>query len=161
MEEKFTFFWNGPFSQWHNSTFKVGSETYNCAEQFMMVSKARAFDDLSVANRIMESKSPKEQKALGRIVKDFNDEEWDLVSWDVVYEGNYHKFTQNPDLLKLLMATEGTTLVEASPFDKIWGIGLAEDDPRALNKKTWLGKNRLGYILTELRDNLKKEKEGN
>ena len=68
-----------------------------------------------------------------------------------MFQGNYAKFTQNPDLLKTLIDTIGTTLVEASPYDKVWGIGLAEDDPKALNRETWEGTNWLGEVLTDLR----------
>ena len=154
MKGKYTFFWNGPFSQWTYSPFVIGDISYNCCEQYMMAQKALVFLDEENYKKIMLSDSPKEQKALGRIVKNFDKVKWDSVCKQIVYEGNYAKFTQNEDLLKVLLATKGTELVEASPYDKIWGIGLAESDSRVHDKKKWLGTNWLGEILTTLREDL-------
>lgn len=161
-KEKFTLFWSGPFSQWHNCEFvdnkfltgDLKDSKFNCAEQYMMLGKALKFFDYETAQRIMRSTSPKEQKKLGRQVKNFDPVKWDEVARDIVYMGNYLKFTQNKDLLKLLLDTKGTTLVEASPFDTIWGIGLAEDNPLAQDRSTWKGTNWLGEVLTKLREDL-------
>jgi hypothetical protein len=152
--EKFTFFWNGPFSQWEPCKFKFDDVTYNCAEQFMMAMKAKLFDDYDTLERIMTEDSPREQKKLGRQVKGFNAERWNNVAREYVYEGNYAKFTQNPDLLEKLLATKGTILVEASPYDCIWGIGLKETDKAAKDRSKWRGTNWLGEILTGLREDL-------
>ena len=149
--EKFTFFWSGPFSQWFRSKFSVGAMTFNCAEQFMMYKKAMMFKDIEIARKIMKSTNPKEHKALGRKVNNFNPKKWADESFEIVKEGNRTKFMQNPHLSKILQDTANTTLVEASPYDKIWGIGLREDDPRAKDKNQWQGKNLLGYALTEVR----------
>lgn len=157
--EKFTFFWNGPFSQWHPCKFKVHEHEFNCAEQFMMASKASFFGDQESYEKIMASKNPKEQKQLGRKVKDFIAAEWDEVAKSVVRKGNYAKFMQNPDLLEKLLETKGTTLVEASPYDKIWGIGLSEADERCLDRNQWKGTNWLGEVLTFVRDRIIEEKE--
>lgn len=151
MAEKFTFFWNGPYSQWHPSVFMVNEMTFSHAEQFMMYSKAALFHDKDIARKIMESNNPKKQKALGREVKSFDKDAWDVIAWSIVKQGSLAKFSQNLDLLELLAATVGTTLVEASPYDDIWGIGLGEWDPRCLNRSTWKGTNWLGEILTEVR----------
>lgn len=153
MEEKFTFFWNGHFSNWHKCTFKVEETTYNCTEQFMMAEKARLFNDQETLIKIMSIDSPKEQKALGRKVKNFDVNKWNTIAKDIVYIGCYAKFSQNEYLKKLLLETEGT-LVEASPYDKIWGIGLASDQPEAKNRNTWNGTNWLGEILTKVRNDL-------
>lgn len=150
--EKFTFFWNGPFSQWHPSPFEALDRRFTCAEQFMMYCKADAMEDFETAEKIMQTSDPKQQKALGRQVKNFDVELWENISFYVVSIGSVHKFQQNPVLLEELLATKGTTLVEASPYDKIWGIGLAANDPRALDRTKWLGENRLGNILTQVRD---------
>ncbi len=108
----------------------------------------------------MESESPREQKAIGRGVRGFRAEEWEAVAKDYVYFGNWAKFSQNPPLLKLLLdTTASTTLVEASPYDTIWGIGLGEEDPRARERATWRGTNWLGEVLTRVRDDLRKTKE--
>jgi hypothetical protein len=152
--EKFTFFWDGPFSQWEECTFEVDGVTYNCAEQYMMAAKARLFGDDDTLERIMEAEHPREQKRLGRMVRDFNAERWSAFAKEIVYEGNYAKFTQNADLLKKLLATKGTTLVEASPCDCIWGIGLKETDKGAKDRDKWRGTNWLGEILTGLREDL-------
>ncbi len=152
MIEQFTFFWNGPFSQWHPSVFKMNMMTFSCAEQWMMYHKAIMFEDHDIAAKIMATDNPKEQKALGRMVSNFEPDQWDEVARDIVFQGNIHKFTQNDQLEEVLLKTKGTTLVEASPYDKIWGIGLKESDPRALNRETWQGTNWLGEVLTEVRD---------
>jgi ribA/ribD-fused uncharacterized protein len=154
MSEQFTFFWDGPFSQWHPCTFIEDTQAYNCAEQYMMAKKALLFADLATHNQIMLSLTPHHQKALGRTVKGFDKAIWDRVARAIVYQGNYHKFSQNPDLMAALTATSGTTVVEASPVDRIWGIGLAADNPLCMDRATWKGLNWLGEALTNLRNDL-------
>jgi ribA/ribD-fused uncharacterized protein len=112
------------------------------------------FGDPEVAERILSTTSPKTQKALGRKVTGFDDRKWRGERERIVYEGNHAKFTQNPDLLERLLATAGTELVEASPTDRIWGVGLSEEDPRIQNPSQWRGQNLLGKVLTRLRENL-------
>lgn len=155
-EEKFTLFWRGPMSQWYKSSFKLDGIEYCTAEQWMMAEKARLFGDEATLKEILKSTSPRKQKELGREVKNFVVGDWNKVARNIVYNGNYLKFSKNKDLLEELMKTKGTTLVEASPVDRIWGIGLADDDPRALRRETWLGKNWLGEVLTKVRDDLEK-----
>ncbi len=152
--EKFTFFWSGPFSQWYPAEFIVNSKKFVCAEQFMMYKKAEFFGDIETAEKIMSTQDPKIQKALGRKVRGFNIDAWNENAKAFVYMGNYNKFTQNPNLLKKLFNTKGTTLVEASPYDTIWGIGLAEDNPDTLDRRKWRGTNWLGEVLTSLREDL-------
>jgi len=149
--ERFTFFWTGPFSQWHPSPFKLYGFRYSCAEQAMMYAKAIIFADDDVASQIMSCDSPRQMKALGRAVRGFDDAMWNSYRREIVFTINRAKFEQNDDLREQLVATRGTTLVEASPYDRIWGIGLAADDPRALQRSTWQGQNLLGEVLTELR----------
>lgn len=159
MDEKFTFFWGGPFSQWYPSQFR-GYDFYNSwtsfntAEQYMMAFKAMVFADNEKSQAILDEIRPAIQKALGRKVKNFNQEVWDQVKLDIVFNGNVLKFSNNPNLYEILCDTEGTTLVEASPYDKIWGIGLLESDPRCFDRTQWLGLNLLGQTLTEVRDYL-------
>jgi ribA/ribD-fused uncharacterized protein len=158
MKEKFTFFWQGSvFSQWSRSHFNVKSVPYTCAEQFMMHQKALLFDDEATAEKILRAKHPREQKKLGREVSPFDKHRWDKVAREIVYQGSHAKFTQNQEMLEQLLGTQGTTLVEASPLDRIWGIGLAEDNPLALDRSTWNGTNWLGEVLTKLRDDLLQE----
>ncbi|OPH47867.1 GTP cyclohydrolase [Paenibacillus ferrarius] len=154
--ERFTFFWRteSPFSQWHPCRFVIAGISFNCAEQYMMYMKAISFEDNKMADKILGSHSPSEQKRLGRSVSNFSADQWQLVCKQIVYDANYAKFTQNPELRTRLLATSGTTIVEASPDDRIWGIGLAEDHPHARNRSKWRGTNWLGEILTQLREDL-------
>lgn len=170
----FTFFWEtkNPFSHWHKSIFSSSylfhqginanqreylknsfpeRLDFSTVEQFMMYHKAIIFLDREVANNIMQTSNPRKIKELGRQVKNYDDDVWKYYRSNVVYEGNKAKFTQNPNLIDTLAETIGTTLVEASPNDKIWGIGLAENNPLAQKRETWQGKNLLGEILTLLR----------
>ncbi len=161
--ERFTLFWDGPFSQWYPSEFELDDVLYNCAEQFMMAQKARLFKDEETLEMILEAETPRVQKRLGRVVDGFDPFVWEEEQddgmpycWHVVRRGNLAKFTQNEHLLSALMATQGTTLVEASPDDPIWGIGLSEDDPRAHDRQSWQGRNWLGEVLTDLREYLQR-----
>ncbi|MFA6117379.1 MAG: NADAR family protein [Sphingomonas sp.] len=159
-EERFTFFWSGPFSQWHPSNFTVDGERYATAEQYMMAEKARLFRDEDVRQQIMATADPRDQKALGRKVRFFDADRWNAVARAIVYRGNRAKFTTHRDLLTVLLDTEGTTIVEASPLDTIWGIGLAADSPDAHDRTKWRGTNWLGEVLTRLRDTLIEEQRG-
>jgi ribA/ribD-fused uncharacterized protein len=153
--EKFTLFYSGPFSQWFPCTFTVDGVVYNRTEQYMMHQKALFFGDTEIAAEVMKQTNPAEMKKLGRQVKNFDRDRWNAVARAIVYKGNMAKFGQNPDLLKALLATEGT-IVEASPTDKIWGIGLAATDPRANDRSQWPGTNWLGEVLTIVRQDLMK-----
>lgn len=152
----FTFFFTeaSPFSNWYPCRFVVDGIEFNCTEQHMMHGKAMLFGDTDVAAEVLAAAHPREHKALGRKVKNFDDHVWRRERVRIVTAGNRAKFTQNPDLLAQLLATAGTTLVEASPYDKIWGIGLDAKDPRASDPAQWKGQNLLGKLLTELRDEL-------
>jgi ribA/ribD-fused uncharacterized protein len=151
----FVFFWNGWPSQWHPATFDVDGVTYSCAEQYMMAEKARLFGDTATLELILRADHPREHKALGRQVTGFDEARWNGVCREIVYRGNMAKFGQNADLRELLLATGDKTLVEASPKDRIWGIGLAADDPRATNRSAWRGKNWLGEALMRVRADLR------
>lgn len=150
--EKFTFFYRGYLGQWFRSPFTVDGVEYSCAEKFMMSEKAKLFNDPETLKKIMAADKPRDQQTLGRDVKNFDINIWNAHARDIVYEGNKHKFNQHPDLKRQLLETAGTTLVEASPTDTIWGIGLGEGDPRALDRNQWRGTNWLGFTLTRLRD---------
>jgi ribA/ribD-fused uncharacterized protein len=153
--EKFTFFSKGPFSQWHQGApFVINGITYNDAETYMMWYKGQLFSGGKLTNEILNASHPSVAKDLGRKVEGFSLPIWKAAARPGVFVGNMAKFTQHKYLLDRLVATEGTTLVEASPEDTIWGIGLAAADPRAQNRDTWLGMNWLGEVLTDVRDTI-------
>ena len=156
----FVFFWSGWPSQWHPASFAVDGVAYGCAEQFMMAEKARLFGDQETLRQILASDSPREHKALGRGVRGFDESRWTRACRDIVYRGSLAKFSQNADLKELLLATGSKTLVEASPSDRIWGIGLAAEDPRATDRSAWRGKNWLGEALMRVRAELRGEGAG-
>ena len=150
------YFWKttdkyGIFSQWYKSDFKdINDIKYNCAEQFMMYQKAILFGDNDVANEILNETDPKNIKALGRKIKNFNQQEWDENKFEIVIAGNFYKFTQNNTLRDILLNTKDEIIAEASPFDKIWGIGL--DEKIAESGAEWKGENLLGKALMVVRD---------
>lgn len=121
----------------------------------MMAKKAELFDDFEVRNKIINTNSPADVKKLGREVKNYNDTIWTENRYKIVKEGNFHKFDQNPDLKKFLLSTEEKILVEASPVDPIWGIGMTSDNEKCNNPEEWQGQNLLGFALMEVRDKLK------
>lgn len=146
------FFWGGHCSQWAISPFIEFDTEFNCAEQFMMAAKAKVFGDERSYEKIMATNSPRDQKALGRKVKDFDHEKWALVARDFVTLANYDKFTQNPEFYEFLEQHRDKFFVEASPYDKIWGIGLGESAEGIENPANWQGKNWLGQCINQARD---------
>lgn len=141
-------------SQWYPAKFKVSGVTYRTAEQFMMAEKARLFSDVEYLSQILASKTPAEAKALGRKVRNFDERIWASNCSDIVVTGNKAKFSQNQNLARWLLDTDGSVLVEASPRDRIWGIGLGKSNPAALDPRQWRGKNLLGFALMQARDQL-------
>lgn len=155
--DSYVFFWSGIYSNWHPAAFTVDGQAYNCSEQYLMAEKARLFGDTTMQNRIMNAVDPSDQKRYGRSVIGFDKQKWDAEAKNVMYKGLYAKFSQNPDLKKQLFDTKGKTIVEASPEDRIWGIGLHWKDNKCLDSKNWRGTNWLGESLTLVRDTLMKE----
>jgi ribA/ribD-fused uncharacterized protein len=155
----FYFFWSGTFSQWEPCSFKLDSKSFSSAEQYMMFQKAILFNDNDAAEKIMSTSDPKQQKAIGRLIKNYDDSIWINKREDIVYIGNKAKFSQNPKFLKKLLATDPSLLVESSPVDTIWGVGLHKTDPLILEQKNWKGLNLLGNILTRLRNDLLQNQE--
>jgi len=157
-KEEFAFFWGGTFSQWATSKFIIDGVEFNTCEQYMMYKKALMFHDYEMAEKIMNEKDPREQKALGRRVKGFDKDTWETYCRDIVYDGNVAKFTQNPEMLEELKFTGDKTIVEASPQDVIWGIGLKYDDPRAKDRSQWKGTNWLGEAIQRVREDIRSGK---
>lgn len=158
-----TFFWQGIFSQWHNSVFSCQCidgtmQTFCNAEQYMMYNKACAFPgNEKIAQRILSSADPAHIKNLGRQVQNFTESGWKKKRMNVVVYGNYAKFTQNPDLKKALLNTGDNILAEASPYDGIWGIKMSASDPGAKDPSKWKGLNLLGHALMAVRDHIQNE----
>lgn len=150
--DDYVFFWGGIFSNWYPSDFKIDNFQYCCGEQYMMHQKALIFKDEFIASKILSTNDPKKAKQLGRSVKNFDSRIWDTHKYDLVKHGLRQKFIQNPILLQDLLNKRGKIFVEASPFDRIWGIGYSEKDAMK-NISTW-GENLLGKILTELSEEL-------
>ena len=139
-------------SQWYDCYFEVNGMSYHTTEQYMMASKALLFGDEEVYQEIMAAYHPHDYKKLGRKVHDFNPELWDPRKYDIVVEGNKAKFGQNPELKEFLLSTGDAILVEASPYDKIWGIGLDRETALKGTVDQWKGENLLGCALMEVRD---------
>lgn len=139
-------------SQWYDCSFEVNDTKYHTAEQFMMANKALLFDDQKIYLEIMASDHPHDYKKLGRMIKGFNSELWDARKYDIVVEGNKAKFGQNPELKVFLLSTGNAILVEASPYDRIWGIGLDKETAMKGTVDQWNGKNLLGCALMDVRD---------
>jgi ribA/ribD-fused uncharacterized protein len=158
--DDFVLFWGGWPSQWHPARFVLDGVAYNCCEQYMMAEKARVFGDESALGKILASDSPREQKALGRRVTNFDNATWNGVCRGIVYAANLARFSQDPDMRRTLLATDDRTIVEASPLDRIWGVGLAPDDPRALDPAQWRGTNWLGVALMQVRETLRAAEAG-
>lgn len=147
------------FSQWYDCRFEAEGVQYHTTEQYMMAQKAILMSDISTYEKIMAADNPKDYKALGREVQHFNAAMWDHAKYNVVLTGNLAKFSQNPDLFEFLDSTGNSVLVEASPYDGIWGVRLGIDDPRIKNPNEWLGENLLGFVLMETRDILRERRE--
>ncbi|HEX3789085.1 MAG TPA: NADAR family protein [Pseudonocardiaceae bacterium] len=161
----YLFFWGhhaapgravGPwvFSQWWPATFVVDGREYPTAEHYMMTGKALLFGDEAIAAAIRSAATPREAKELGRQVANFDEQRWADRCSELVEAGNLAKFGQHPELRDYLLDTGDRVLVEASPVDRVWGIGLAADDPRAADPTRWRGRNLLGFALMQVRDRL-------
>ncbi|RQP22483.1 NADAR family protein [Piscinibacter terrae] len=162
---KYLFFWGhrplpggeigkSVFSQWYEAPFVVEGTRYTTAEHFMMAGKARLFGDAQAHERIVAAASPNEAKKLGRTVQGFDDVQWKAARFDLVVAGNLAKFSQNAAMGEFLKSTGDRVIVEASPVDKVWGIGTAADEPHAENPLLWKGLNLLGFALMEVRERL-------
>lgn len=147
------FFWGSIYSQWHmcdfNCTLREDMEPirFNCAEQYMMAMKAILFQDEEAFVEIMKAETPKEQKDLGKTVRNFREDVWRFASGRIIEQGNFLKFSQNAHLRAEMLSTGDLKFVEGSPHDRIWGVGLRWDDPSIIDPANWQGENRLGEAL--------------
>jgi ribA/ribD-fused uncharacterized protein len=165
IEPNFFFFWGHTpkqegvtdkscLSQWFPQPFEVDEVMYATAEHWMMAGKAKLFNDAEALSKILATPKPGTAKAIGREVRNFDDKVWKQHAYDIVVEGSYHKFSQNESLKNFLLRTGNKIIVEASPRDCIWGIGLSQSSEKAMSPSTWRGTNLLGFALMEARDRL-------
>jgi ribA/ribD-fused uncharacterized protein len=152
--DNYAFFLRQFPSNWESSPFYLDGVKYLCVEQFMMAKKAELFNDTDCLNKIMKATNPAEHKKLGREIKNYDDEKWSKVRYNIVFEGTMCKYTQNEELKRLLMDTGNLQLVEASPYDSIWGIGMDVNDENLMDTDKW-GQNLLGKIITNVRECIK------
>ncbi|MEU8958299.1 NADAR family protein [Streptomyces sp. NPDC048518] len=138
-------------SQWWPAPFTADGVAYATAEHWMMAAKARLFGDADAEHAARTARTPAEAKKAGRLVRDFDEATWARERYGIVVEGSVHKFTSDPALGAFLRGTGSRVLVEASPLDRVWGVGLAADDPRIADPARWLGPNLLGFALMEAR----------
>lgn len=153
------YFWGGICSNWYTSEFTLWGITFNCSEQAFMYAKAIKFDDAEIATQILHEYEPSRQKKLGRLIKNYDDAIWNEVRYDIMVEILRAKFS-NPQkslITKELLATGDRIIVEASPYDKIWGVGLSEEDIRILDERNWKGYNLLGKALMQVRSELQEQ----
>ena len=159
---KFLFFWGHQkpadgsvtqscLSQWYDAGFELDGVYYRTAEHYMMAEKARLFDDSIMREKILQSEHPHEAKKLGRSVRGYDERLWHGQRFSIVVRGSTEKFSQNRALKEYLLNTQGRVLVEASPQDRIWGIGLEKASPDASNPAKWRGQNLLGFALMQAR----------
>lgn len=162
---EFLFFWGHTvreevtkacFSQWFTFQFSENGIEYKTAEHYMMAGKAKLFNDYETLEEILKSETSNQAKSLGRKVKNFDPQLWDEQKYEIVKQGNLLKFSQNEEFKEFLLSTNDKVLVEASPNDTIWGIGMLETDQKAKNPVLWNGENLLGFALMEVRDLLKR-----
>jgi len=164
---KYLFFWghtpdpsqpvgNWCFSQWFESPFEINGVTYKTTEHWMMSQKALLFDNYDIHQKIIDCNTSGEAKELGRQVTGFDEQVWISNRYSIVRTGNINKFNQNQELGNYLINTKDRVLVEASPVDTIWGIGLTKDSEDATNIYAWRGLNLLGFALMETRDFIRK-----
>ena len=124
------------------------------ANKVSCITKLYLFRDTEIASKILLTKRPMDAKKLGRKIDSFDQKVWDETKYSLVYNVVLNKFKQDVKLGKQLKETGDKTLVEASPYDKIWGIGISADDKNILNPMSWKGQNLLGKILMDVRKNL-------
>ncbi|WP_256104861.1 NADAR family protein [Streptomyces sp. ODS05-4] len=142
-------------SQWWPSPFTVEGVEYATAEHWMMAGKARLFGDAEAERQAVRAPDPALAKKAGRQVRDFDEDVWARERFGLVVAGSTHKFAADPALTAYLLSTGERVLVEASPLDRVWGVGLPAGDERTLRPAHWRGLNLLGFALMEAREELR------
>jgi len=150
------YFWGSFLSNFYPVKIKFAGIDFHTSEQLFMFLKAKYFEDDEMADRIAtEGQEPAVAKKLGRQVKGFNNEDWEGAREDMMYIACQRKFMDD-ELFKQLLATGDKVLVEGSPVDKIWGVGLKYDSEEILDEENWDGLNLLGKVLMKVRDDIKR-----
>jgi ribA/ribD-fused uncharacterized protein len=163
---KYLYFWGhrprpdgrigpGCLSQWWPSPFTVDGVAYASAEHWMMAAKARLFGDAEAERLALAAEHPAQAKRAGRLVRGFDEAVWERERFGIVVEGSVHKFGADAGLREFLLDTGDRVLVEASPVDRVWGIGLAADDAAAGDPERWRGANLLGFALMAARERIR------
>lgn len=154
--DKFVFFFtrNDVCSNFYPCKILYGENIFSCSEQLFMYLKAKFFGDRDMANKILQSKTPEEAKSYGRRIKNFDDTLWDEYRDNIMLETLKAKFDHCQEFKDLIMNNTDKIFVEASPYDRIWGVGLSETNPRIENPEKWLGQNRLGKCINDLIETL-------
>lgn len=157
--DKHVLFWGGWPSNWFKASFTLEDGEGNpmrfaTTEQYFMHRKAMMFHDKETADKILATNNPRKAKELGRQVRNYNDDLWNEKRYQIMFTANLYKYNQNKELMDALTSDElrDKTFVEASPYDRIWGIGIGMEDDASDDEKMWKGQNLLGKCLTELRD---------
>lgn len=149
------YFWNSVLSNWAEAEFEYKGQHFYNSEQAFMWEKANCFNDKKIADEILETLSPKTAKYLGRSIKNYDESVWEQERGTIMFEVCLAKFSQNSSLKRDLLSTGDKTIVEGSPFDKVWGVGLHWDDDKILDEKNWRGENLLGKVLMQVRNKLR------
>jgi len=152
--DKYVFFWGSVLSNWYHAPFNYKNHHFENSEQAFMWEKANYFGDTEMAELILKTPAPNENKMLGKKVKNFNAGEWLTAGYPIMVDVCYEKFKQNPSMKNELLSTGDKIIVEASPYDVIWGIGLHWEDDAVLDEKNWRGQNLLGKALMDVREKL-------
>lgn len=142
-------------SNFFYSNFIINGTKYICNEQYIMAQKSLLFGDIESYENIMKCKKPYDMKKIGRKVKNFTDDIWIQHRNNILQYGLNAKFSQNDVLRAKLIATGNKILVEASPYYKIYGVGLSETNEKIFDEKNWRGENLLGNTLMTVRNLIK------
>ncbi len=149
------YFWGDPtLSNWGPAPFTYKENKFYNSEQAFMWEKALCFGDTETANQILETSNPRTAKDLGRLVKNYDEKIWETKRFDAMFNVCLAKFSQNKPRLETLLSTGNKTIVEASPYDKVWGVGIHWTDDEILDENNWKGQNLLGRVLMKVREQL-------
>lgn len=142
------FFRAGILGNWAKTNFSVWNMKFTCGEQAMMWAKANLFNDKEAMENIMNTSNPKKMKAIGRGIAAFDSKVWEANRYSLCRKYLEAKFTQCKEAKEELLKHKGKIFVEASPHDRIWGIGY--DESSAMNNINNWGENILGKLLTDI-----------